>query len=147
MLQTGDGGRCGGFLRLQLRRIENGYQIADLHRRAFVDEQFLDAALDLRADDHLIRIDCSDQHQILGMVGGEKIVDRRDDKDDPEKNEEAVTSTHLGTPDLRDDVTRDLVRKSAAEIKSRTATRRSAIRSGVSGLKRTIRCITGALLK
>src|ERR1700688_1634873 len=143
MLQTGDGSRCGGFLRLQLRRIENGYQIADLHRRAFVDEQFLDAALHLRADDHLIRIDCSDQHQIFGMVRGEKIVDQRDDEDDAEKNEEPVAGAHWRAPGAG--LAEGL--NNAAAIKSRTAARRSAMRSGANGLKRTIRCITGALLK
>jgi hypothetical protein len=38
-------------------------------------------------------------------------------------------------------------RNNPAEIKSSTAARRSAIRSGVNGLKPTILCIMGALLK
>ena len=38
-------------------------------------------------------------------------------------------------------------RNNAAEMKSSTAARRSAIRSGESGLKPMIFCIIGALLK
>ena len=101
VLQAGDvrGGR--GFLRLQFGGIEHRDQVSRLYRRAFIHQQFLDAAFHLRADDHLVRVDRADQHQIFGMVGGESIIDRGDHEDDAEKNEEAVASTHLRTPDLR----------------------------------------------
>ena len=93
------GGR--GFLRLQFRRIENRDQVSGLHRRAFIHQQPLDAAFHLRADDHLVGVDRADQHQIFRMVGGESVVNCGDHKDDADKNEEAVASTHVRTPDLR----------------------------------------------
>jgi len=52
--------------------IEHGDQITGLHRRAFIHQQFLNAAFHLRADNHLIRVDRADQHQVFGVVGGEK---------------------------------------------------------------------------
>ena len=72
VLQAGDVRGSRGFLRLQLRGIENGDQVSGFHRSAFIHQQPLDAAFHLCADDYLIRVDRADQHQVLGMVGGEK---------------------------------------------------------------------------
>ena len=63
VLQARDGGSGCGSLRLQFRRIEDRDQISRLHRSAFIHQQFLDAAFDLRADDHLVRVDGADQDQ------------------------------------------------------------------------------------
>src|SRR2546423_1873659 len=77
----------------------------------------------------------------------EEIVDRGDYEDNAEQNKKTVTSTHCRTPDRRTAPALECGSNSAAEMKSKTAARRSAIRFGASGSKRTIRCITGALLK
>ena len=77
------------------------------------------------------------------MIGGEKVVGRGDHEDDSEKDEKLVTRAHERAPC----VVLLSGRNSAAEMKSSTAARRSAIRSGARGLNPTIFCIMGALLK
>ena len=143
LLQARDRRRGRGLLRLQLRWIEHGNQIPGLHRCAFIHQQFLDASFHLRADDDLIGVHCSDQHEIREWSVEKIVVDRGDHKNDAEKNKETVASTHERAPCGRD----IWGRNSAAEIKSSTAARRSAMRCGVRGLKPTILCIIGALLK
>ncbi len=49
-------------------------QVARLHRRAFVDQQFLQAAHHLGTHDYLVRIHGSDQYQVAITRSGEKIV-------------------------------------------------------------------------
>ncbi len=143
VLQAGDRCRGRSLLRLQFRRIEHRNQISGFHRRAFVHQQFLDAASHLRAHDHLVGVDRADQHQVARVVGGKVVVGRGDREDDSEKNKKLITRAHERAPC----VAFGFGRNNAAEMKSSTAARRSAIRSGVSGLKPTILCIMGALLK
>ena len=90
ILQTRNGGSGCRILRLQFRWIEDRDQVSGLHRRSFVHQQFLNTAFYLRADDDLVRVDCSDEDQITRMIGREKVVGRGDDKNDSEKNEELV---------------------------------------------------------
>ena len=77
VLQAGDVRVGRGLLRLQFRRVEHCDQIPGFHRRAFVYEQFQNAALDLRTHDHLIRIHRADQHQVSRVIGGEKVIASR----------------------------------------------------------------------
>ena len=98
VLQAGDGRSGGGFLRLQFRGIEHGNQISGFHRSAFIDQQFLNAALHLRTHDDLIRVDCTDQHQVRRVFRGKKIISRGNYEDDSEKNKKFVTRAHEQTP-------------------------------------------------
>src|SRR5579864_28755 len=143
MLQACDGRLRRRLLRLEFRRIENGDQVSRLHWRTFIHKQFLDTAFHLCADNDLVGVDGSDQHQIAGMICGKKVVRCGNDEDDAEKHEKTIARAHRRAPCW----TFSWERNNAAEIKSSTAALRSAIRSGVRGLKPTIFCITGALLK
>jgi hypothetical protein len=77
------------------------------------------------------------------VVHRKVVVSRGDREDDAEQNKKSVARTHERAPC----VALFLGRNNAAEMKSKTATRRSATRSGVSGLKPIIFCIMGAPLK
>ena len=68
------------------------------HRSAFVHQQFLDAPFHLRADDHLIRIYRTHQHQVFRMIDGEKIVDGGDHENNSQQNKKSVASAHRRTP-------------------------------------------------
>ena len=65
------------------------------------------------------------------------------DENDSKENKESIARTHERAPCEA----MFLGRNRAAEMKSNTEARRSAICSGVNGLKPTIFCIIGALLK
>src|SRR5208337_5691378 len=91
------------FLGLQFGGIEHSDQVSSFHRSAFIHQQSLNAAFHLCADDYLIRIDRTDEHQIFRVVGGKIVVSRGNHEDDAKKNGEFVASTHERTPDFRND--------------------------------------------
>ena len=77
------------LLRLQFGWIKHSDQISCLHWRAFIDQQFLNAAFNLRADDHLVGVNGADQYQVARVVSRKKIVGRGNHKNNSEKNEES----------------------------------------------------------
>ena len=133
------GGRSAG-LRLELRGIEHCDQVSSLYLCSFIDEQFCEPALHLRADDDLIRIDGTDQHQVFRTGRGQEVISQCRGADDGEKDENAVTAVHF------------LLLSSgcwnkAAEMKSSTAARRCAKNSGENGSRPVTMRMTGAFVK
>ena len=111
-----------------------------LYLCSFIDEQFCEPALYLRADDDLIRIDGTDQNQILRTWRGQEVISQLRGADDSEKDKNAVTAVHFL-------LLSSGCRNKAAEMKSSTAARRCAKNSGENGARPVTNRITGALVK
>ena len=139
--KAGNGCSGGTFLRLQLRGVENGNQVSRFDLSTFVNQQLLDATLDLRTDNHLVGVDGADQNEVTGMVHRKPVIAERDRGDDGEQDEDFVARAHWRPPAL------STLRNNAAETKSSTAARRSANRSEDSGSTPDTAFITGALAK
>ena len=134
---------AGGILGLQLGRIDDGNKIPGLHRGAFVDQQLLQTTWSLRAHNDLVGINGADQHQVAVARGGKKVISQSNQENDSEKNEKAVTRIHLDSPSTG----RAVGWKRAAEMKSSTAARRAAMRSGLSGSCCVMSLMKGAIPK
>src|SRR5436309_14976271 len=88
-------GGSSASLRLELRRLEHCDQISSRYLCSFIDEQFCEPALHLRADDDLIRIDGTDQHQVFRTGRGQEVVSQCRGADDGGKDENSVTDVHF----------------------------------------------------
>ena len=95
----------------------------------------LNAAADFWADNDLICVNGADQDQIRRVVDGEKIIDGGNDQQQSQKGEEAVARAH----DLQTFCAAAGV-KIAAQMKSSTAARRAATRSGEAGSPACMKC-------
>src|SRR5262249_38327558 len=133
----------GPLLRSQFSRIELGDQIALLDLGAFIYRELLDAPSDLGADHNFVGVNRSDEYQVAGAIGREKVVDDGDQRDHRQQHDELFALGHWLLLSSRVSPL-DLVNK-AAEMKSRTALRRAATSSGERGSRPVITAMTGAL--
>src|SRR5207302_10256660 len=117
--QAGNGGGRGTLLGFQLRGIQDGDQVAHSYLRAFVNQQFLDTPLDLRADDHLVGIHGADQHEIAAVVGREPVVGQRDQRDDAKEDEYSAAGAHLRSPSALGLALRNRAEEHTSELQSR----------------------------
>ena len=123
-------------------RVQHGDGVTGFDFSAFVHGQALNAPAHFGADNDLVGVNGADQHKIGRMVGREKVIDGGDDQQQPEKGKEAVALAHgLQTFCAAAGV------KTAAQMKSSTAARRAAIRSGEAGSPACMNCCAGMLMK
>src|SRR5207237_10921936 len=129
-------------LGLEFGWVENCDEVTLFDLSSFIDEELRDASADLRADDDLIRIHSTDQNKIFPAWRRKEVIARRDQQNDAENDCKLIASTHARSPCDADGRT-----NKAAEMKSRTNARRSAMLSGASGSIFITLLRTGAALK
>src|ERR1700731_459561 len=142
MAKAGQYGFGGLAISSELLRVKHGNCVTGFDFGTFVHGQPCNASADLRADHDLVGVNRADQDKIRGVVGREKIIDGGNHQQEPKKGEEAVALAH----DLQTFWAAEGV-KTAAQMKSSTAARRAARRSGEAGPPACINCRGGMLLK
>ena len=142
MPETGQKRFSGLAIGGEFLRVEYGDSVSGFDFSAFVYGQTLNAPADFWADNNLISVNSADQDKIGRMVGREKIVERGNHQQQSEKSKETIALAHgLQTFCAAVGV------KTAAQTKSSTAARRTAIRSGEAGSPACINNCAGMLMK